>query len=374
MIMSVMTMSGRRTSTPSEYQIMRFPVLRVALATVVFASVSFTSAQTKAPEPASAGTFTGRTFQEFRSRDTCIVADPATHLYYAIGPDLRGRRTEFSGGARVLAYTSKDLMHWDGPQTILEVPRDFWGEGNIKGIWAPELHAFRGKWYLFATLDTDAKFQEQWRNWLPRVHRGTQIFVSDKPLGPFKPFSNGPTLPKDLMTLDGTLWEEDGVPYIVYCHEWVQIKDGTMSYARLKEDLSAIEGEPVRMFEGSDAPWGVKSAQYGSYVTDGPSLMLSKSGKLFLAWSSFGAGKYTVGLAISDSGKLAGPWRQVPEPIFANDGGHPFLFKRFDGQLMMALHSPNRPPEERVHLFEMEDTGEVLKITKEFTNGKIWAK
>jgi len=38
------------------------------------------------------------------------------------------------------------------------------------------------------------------------------------------------------------------------------------------------------------------------------------------------------------------------------------LFKRFDGQLMMALHQPNKNPNERARLFEIEDTGETLKI------------
>ena len=70
---------------------------------------------------------------------------------------------------------------------------------------------------------------------------------------------------------------------------------------------------------------------------------------------------YTTGIAISDSGKLAGPWRQQEEPVYSADGGHPTLFKRFDGQLMMVLHSPNRDTE-RDLLFEMEDTGETCEL------------
>jgi hypothetical protein len=54
-----------------------------------------------------------------------------------------------------------------------------------------------------------------------------------------------------------------------------------------------------------------------------------------------GATGYTTGLAIADSGKLAGPWRQQAEPVFAEDGGHAMIFRRFDGQLMLALHQPN---------------------------------
>ena len=30
------------------------------------------------------------------------------------------------------------------------------------------------------------------------------------------------------MCLDGTLWVEDGKPYMIYCHEWVETVDGEM--------------------------------------------------------------------------------------------------------------------------------------------------
>ncbi len=308
-----------------------------------------------------------RTFAEFRSRDTCIVADPATGEYCAVGPGRTQGSDQRSRRPAIVVYTSKDLRHWSGPRTLFTPEPTFWGATPIRGIWAPEMHHYRGKWYLFATFDTEEQLAEQWRDWLPRVRRGTQILVGDSPHGPFRPFAPTATLPADMMTLDGTLWVEDDVPYMVFCHEWVQIKNGTVCFVRLKPDLSATDGEPVRLFEGSDAPWAVKSAQWGCHVTDGPSLVRSKSGKLFLAWSGFGAEGYTTGVAISDSGKLAGPWRQAPEPLFADDGGHPFLFRRHDGQLMLALHSPNKTPNERVHLFEVEDTGETLRIIQPFS-------
>jgi hypothetical protein len=168
-----------------------------------------------------------------------------------------------------------------------------------------------------------------------------------------------------MMTLDGTLWVEDGVPYMVFCHEWVQIVNGTVERIQLKDDLSATVGEPVRLFWGSDAPWARPSPEHGSWVTDGPWLFRSKSGKLFLPWSSFSHTGYTVGVAISDSGTLAGPWTQRAEPLYKDDGGHAMFFRRFDGQLMMALHQPN-DQNARIRLFEVEDTGATLRITRPF--------
>jgi GH43 family beta-xylosidase len=289
-------------------------------------------------------------------RDVCILADESSRTYYAVS----------SGGRSVRAFTSKDLLTWTGPQTIFQTPAGFWGSINIRSIWAPELHAYKGRHYLFLTFDTDALFSEQWRKWRPRVTRGSQVLVGDSPLGPFKPFQNHSTLPVDMMTLDGTLWVEGGVPYMVFCHEWVQIKDGTIDIIQLKDDLSATVGEPERLFDGSDGNWAVKNPEYGSYVTDGPYLHRSKSGKLMMVWSGFGTGGYTVALAISPTGKLRGPWNHQAEPVFADGGGHAMIFTRFDGQLMLVLHQPNDAGRERARLFELEDTGDTLRIVSPF--------
>lgn len=299
---------------------------------------------------------TGR-LSDIWMRDACVLPDESTQTYYLVAS---------ARGAAVRAYTSKDLVNWEGPHIVYRTPEAMWGTNvHIRSIWAPEIHAYKGKYYLFVTFDSTHRLSEQWRDWLPRVRRGTQVLVSESPLGPYEAFNNDPTLPSDMMTLDGTLWIEDGTPYMVFCHEWVQIVNGTVEMVRLTEDLSATVGEPTRLFRGSDAPWNRISPEHGCFVTDGPWLYRSKSGKLFMPWSSFSHTGYTVGVAVSASGKLGGPWTQNPEPLYTEDGGHSMFFKRFDGQLMMALHSPNGGPDTRIHLFEIEDTGDTLRVIRE---------
>ena len=293
---------------------------------------------------------------EIRMRDVCVLADPETQTYYMVGPGWAGS---------VRMFTSKDLKTWTGHQTIFRAGDDMWGDIPVVGIWAPELHKYQGKYYLFLTGDTRNRFPEQWRDWLPRVTRGSQVLAADRPEGPYAGFAQHATLPTDMMTLDGTLWVEDGVPYMVFCHEWVQIKDGTVEYVQLTDDLSATVGEPKRLFHGSDAAWSRKSPEYGCHVTDGVYLHLGKTGKLYMTWTSGGYNGYTTGVAISDSGKLAGPWRQQDAPLFEG-GGHAMFFTTFDGQLMMALHAPNSP-EARPRLFVLDDTGETLRVVREFT-------
>ncbi len=294
--------------------------------------------------------------RDILERDPCILPDPASGTYYLVA----------SARNQVRLYQSRDLANWTGPQVIFEPPSDIWGEIPVVGIWAPEMHIYRGKYYLFLTFDTRNPFTEQWRNWLPRVTRGSTILVSDAPYGPFQPFQPHSTPPADMMTLDGTLWMEDGVPHMVFCREWVQITNGTIEYLTLKADLSQAIDEPKVLFWGSEAPWSHMNRTYGCHVTDGPSLYASKSGKLFMIWSSGANNGYTTGIAISDSGRLSGPWRQQSQPVYMEDGGHGMLFTTFENKLMMVLHAPNTPAA-RPRIFEMQDRGETLVITREFT-------
>lgn len=287
-------------------------------------------------------------------RDVCIYPDQVTKTYYMVGPGWRGVRL----------YTSKDLLNWYGPRVIYDAPKDVWGDIPIVSIWAPELHEYNGKYYLFLTFDTKNKLQEQWRDWYPRVTRGSQILVGDSISGPFKPFQNHSTTPIDMMALDATLWVEDGIPYMVFCHEWVQITNGAICYVRLKDDLSDTAGEPITLFHAADASWSKSDKKMGCNVTDGCFLYKGKTGKLYMLWASGGAEGYTEGISISESGKLAGPWNQQAEPLYGQDGGHAMVFTSFDGKLYMVLHSPNNK-ESRPRIFEMEDTGNTLRVLKE---------
>ncbi len=327
------------------------PLPLLALLTALLASAQ------PATEPVTPPVLQSVKLTDVRLRDSCILPDEATKTYYLVSAGRRGP----NGRATVVQYSSKDLHTWNGPRVIFEVPEDWWGD---RGIWAPEIHRYKGKYYLFLTFDSSHLLTEQWRNWRARVKRGSQVLWSDAITGPFHPFENRSTLPTDMMTLDGTLWVEDDVPYMVFSHEWVQIKNGAIELVKLKDDLSAADGEPVKLFDGSDAPWSVKNQTYGCHVTDGPYLYRSKTGKLLMVWSGFGTGGYTTGIALSQSGKLAGPWTQQAEPLYAADGGHPMIFRRFDGQLMLTLHSPNDSPSTRQRIFELEDLGDTLRVKK----------
>jgi beta-xylosidase len=299
--------------------------------------------------------------RDINIRDPFILPVAPDSIYYMYGTSSQqDANGQLLGGVAV--YRSKDLQTWEGPQQVFTVPGDNWITGTV---WAPEVHAYRGRYYLFATLNSNLEWKKQ-KNSPPFTFRGTQIFHADTPEGPFLPFDRVPHTPMDYMALDGTLWVEDGTPYMVFCHEWVQITDGTMEVVELKPDLSAPVDKPLSLFCASSAPWAPEGRS--SYVTDGCFVYRTKSGKLLMIWSSFTQEGYAVGVAESVTGKIRGPWKQHPEPLFNSNGGHGMIFRTFDDRLCIVFHQPNNPGgAERAHIFELEDTGLSLSVKQEIT-------
>ncbi len=291
-----------------------------------------------------------------RMSDPCILADAKTMMYYMTG----------TGG---MLWKSKDLKLWTGPFRVAKTDPQSWMGPNPM-IWAAELHEYNGKYYYFATFtNRDVKIDTVRGNVIDR--RACHVLVSENPAGPYLPMSDSEYLPANMPTLDGTLWVEDGKPYMIFCYEWLQNWNGTMEKIELKPDLSGSVGEMKLLFRASDSPWSKERDEQGNIifnkVTDGPWLFRTKTGRLGMIWTSWVYDVYTQGVAYSESGKLAGPWIHEPEPITPPNFGHGMLFRTFDGKLLMSVHSHkningryHRVP----HLFEMDDSGDKLVTLK----------
>ena len=300
--------------------------------------------------------------------DPWIVADASTKTYYLYTSNIpRLTGVQHRG---IMAYASTDLKNWSRPQAVFAVPTDSWADASA-APWAPEVHTYRGKYYLFTTLHNGNKvITPKPQSWVGTSMRSTVIAVSETPLGPFMLLKkDAPTLPADFMTLDGTLFVEDGRPWMVYAHEWVQKLDGTIEAMPLKDDLSDAAGPPIHLFKGSDAPWlndmQTPSTRPATYVTDGPELFRTSAGTLLMLWSSYDGGGYVQTVARSKTGQLAGPWEQLP-PLIKQDSGHGMLFHTFDGTLMLVLHRPFKTA--RGKLYEMKDAGDHLDIVRQRTD------
>jgi arabinan endo-1,5-alpha-L-arabinosidase len=279
---------------------------------------------------------------EIQIRDPYILKDNGK--YYMFGSTDENIWGDVLGiGFNV--YIGDNLENWEGPYEAFKPKRNFWGKTNF---WAPEVYKYNGSYYMFATFRGDDT-------------RGTSILKSNNPIGPFEPWSDGCVTPKDWMCLDGTFYvDEDNIAWMVFCHEWIQIENGTVCAVRLSSDLKTSIGEVIELFKSSDALWShkaySKSNNVSGWVTDGCNFHKMKNGKLLLQWSCVGEQGYCIGYAISENGKLTGPWKQCEKPIFKKDGGHGMIFETYDGKLLLAIHTPNDTPNERVAFFELTET------------------
>lgn len=296
------------------------------------------------------------TTEEIRMRDPFVVTDTERGVYCLVSsyftPGCRGWGFRGDG---VQIYESKDLVTWEQPRQVLKMPKEI----GCRMFWAPEIHRYKDKWYVFGTVNTGRK------NSAGGEERGTWTFVSDSLRGPYRPTGGRSVTPPEWQALDGTLWVEDGRPYMVFCHEWCQpgMGVGTVCAVELTDDLSSPVGKPKTLFKATDWKAMPSKDKVEDHVTDGTFLYRSpKSGKLFMLWSNIGPGHdYLQILSESVSGKLAGPWTNH-RILFGQDGGHGMVFRKLDGTLCLTLHQTNRPPNERPKFFDLVDDGVTLRL------------
>ncbi|MEE4454206.1 glycoside hydrolase family 43 protein [Novosphingobium resinovorum] len=331
-------------------------LLGLALLGLIPASSGTADAQAEAPPAASL------LLPQMPLHDPWIVADPATRTYYLYTrnePALTGDKR-----LGIMAYTSRDLRHWTRPHMVFALPQRVWAKD---GAWAPEVHRWNGRWYLFATFHDERAALPAGQGRKP-YRRSTILASADSPGGAFGLVRGGaPVAPADRMTLDGTLYvDPQGKPWMIYAHEWLQTTVGTIEAVPLGADLSAA-GPPIELFKGDAADWVHGQPQADGtrvYVTDGPEIYRTRTGTLLMLWSSYGEGGYVEGQARSLSGRIEGPWEQLG-PLVMRDSGHGMLFRTFEGKLMLVLHRPFKFALGK--LYEMRDAGDRLEVVREAT-------
>ena len=253
-------------------------------------------------------------------------------------------------------YVSADRENWDGPFEIFHRPAGFWAD---RAYWAPECVYRDGAFYLITTLGAAERT------------KGIYVLKSDSPLGPFAPWGVRLT-PESWNCIDGTLFVENGKPYLLFSHSFEDSPTGDMCLVEEKSDLSGAAGETVTLFSASKAPWArpvpFAKAEFGMdgdvYFTDGPCVKKLPDGRLIMTWSSWSEQAYAVGVAESESGSVLGPWRQLETPLYPANGGHGMLFTEQDGSLWFCLHSPNDKYLERPVFYPVETQGQ-LRLKKE---------
>lgn len=275
---------------------------------------------------------------ELRMRDPFIYTDKERGLYFLYGTNME----TVDGAANIDPYfdfyVSDDLETFCGPYMAFQPPKGYWG---VRHYWAPEVHPYRGKYYMFASFKGGIG-----------ADRGTAVLVADQPEGPFVPLSDGHVTLKGHECLDGTLLVEDGKPYIAFCHEWTELYYGKIKALPMKEDLSAtLDTEPIVIVDtqSDSLPWirlmrDDRVSKTG-LLTDAPFFHRLPGGKLLMTWSSYsqkrenGGGGYVIAGVMSDSGRIDGPWRHLPELLLDDDVGHSAMFYDLEGRLKLVSHA-----------------------------------
>lgn len=71
--------------------------------------------------------------------------------------------------------------------------------------------------------------------------------TADSPEGPFIPLTDGIVTPPDWNCIDGTLYWEDEIPYLVFSHSFEDDPKGYICYMQMSADLKEAAGKPVVM-------------------------------------------------------------------------------------------------------------------------------
>lgn len=298
---------------------------------------------------------------DIRIRDPFVLLYEG--VYYLYSSMQMSRR-----GDAVGVYTSTDLINWTDIRPVFSVENSSLCE---PALWAPEVHEYRGRFYL--CVSPVFPVYPPKTHYIPRGNRGTLIAVSDHPDGTFVPISDRPATPVDQSCIDGSLYVEDGKPYMVYSHDWpdnyVKEKEafiGEIAAVQLSEDLREQVGEPFTLFASIDAPFEKtevlmegESEPRTRYGSDGPFITKLQDGKLFLIWSPLPNKNYIVAAAVADS--IRGPWRHLDKPVFDGNGGHGMIFTTFEGQKKLCIHCPEKPMLERALFLDLEEKDGILR-------------
>ena len=262
--------------------------------------------------------------QDMKMRDPFVFVDTIGKSYFI--------HVNSGDNQTFTVYQSKDLKKWKKLGKSFVAPTDFWGKLDF---WAPDNFEYKGMFYMIATFSSST------------ITRGCGILVSYLPEGPYAPLVNNSVTPSGWSSCDGTLLIDNGEPYLLFGSTQYQFGLGYIYLQKLSADLKTSIGEPILITKAADAPWVTKITANGisGYVGDAPFIYRTPENELIMVWSSFAkTNGYSIGLARSPSGSIAGPWIHDAAPLNVDGGGHAMIFKGLDGKIKISYHSPNAYP------------------------------
>ncbi|MDD2437837.1 MAG: glycoside hydrolase family 43 protein [Massilibacteroides sp.] len=258
------------------------------------------------------------------------VADPFVYqydnTYYLTGT------TVLPEGEGFAYYTSTDLITWDYHGVLYRKPENHIG---TFGFWAPEVKYYNGKFYL-----TYSCYVKE-RNLML-----TCLAVSERPDGPFTDLYT-PWFDLDYSAIDADIFvDEDATPYVYFSKNGMQgdtLATGELYVAKLKKDLSGLEGDPVFVSAASQ-PW--EKVNWNRNRCNEGAFVFKKGGTYYMTYSANDTGYEFYGIGVSYADNPLGPWeKSVDNPLMTTDlsqkissPGHNSIVEAPDGNLYLIYH------------------------------------
>ncbi|MFD1849344.1 family 43 glycosylhydrolase [Oceanobacillus bengalensis] len=232
---------------------------------------------------------------------------------------------------------------------------------NLKDIWAPEIHHYNGKWYIYYTANTGCGDQ----------CRGVYV-LENASADPLK----GEWVEKGKVNtqysgLDGSIFEHKGLLYFLYgaYGDWSGKHGSAVAIAPMSNPWT-LKGENV-ILTYPEYDWEKK----GMDVNEG-TVILKRNGKIFLVYSASACWEddYAIGmLTTSENSNLLDQksWSKSTVPVFSKseengvyNPGHNSFVKSKDGKEDWIVYHGNSGPGQgctarptRVQKFTWNDDG-----------------
>lgn len=220
-----------------------------------------------------------------------------------------------------------------------------------KEIWAPEIHYFQSKWYIYFSADSGNNNDH--RIWVLENSSADPMQGEWTMRGKF-------TTPEDRWSIDGSVMEYKGKMYAVWSG-WESDKNGEQDiYIAAMKNPWTMEGKRVKL-SSPQYDW----EKYGDLkktddpphinVNEGPQFLVHGD-KIFLVYSASACwtDMYALGMLTADANAdLLNPasWKKAAEPVFKQSvknkvyaTGHNSFFTSPDGKENWILYHANSNP------------------------------
>jgi GH43 family beta-xylosidase len=210
---------------------------------------------------------------------------------------------------------------------------------DAHSIWAPELHRFDGRWFIYYSA-TASGFKDD-------AHRGVFVLENDSadPL-------TGQWISRGRVNtahpgIDGTVFTSGGARYFVYS-PYIGPRSA-LAIARMENPWALAGGESV--IARPDLPWEQRD---GREILEGPAFLRGPRGDLFLTYSAAPCWSDDYAIGLLHAARGADPldpksWRKLSDPVLRKGNGvyatgHNGFFASPDGRENWIIYHANSAP------------------------------